>query len=76
MRQPCHARKQNSCGITEYRTCPENCVFYKTEKQFRADFLRSKRRLDSLGLTGDMRRQYAAFNRMCRQFTNERRVSK
>ena len=62
----CFAKKGTKCLITKNESCPNNCGFRKSEDKFRQDFLKSKNRLQKLGILENCRCTYSVLDSMCR----------
>lgn len=46
----CFFKTKYDCSATVYKSCPKNCPFYKTEKEYRSGIEKSKNILKNKGL--------------------------
>lgn len=68
----CFALKKRVCAVTTNKHCPNNCPFYKTKKEFDADFLKAKDLLMKNGGFKTAKETYPLFEKMCSSIKGDR----
>ena len=75
IKKDCFACRASGCEVLTKRACEKKvCSFYKTKEQFKADFLKSKARIDSLAKITQVhiREAYPMYVQMCKRVSQWR----